>query len=346
MESDNKFFELEDRNQTDELYEHYNIDVDKGQAQLRIDKFLMTKIDNVTRNQLQIAIQAGNILVNEKAVKANYKVKPLDNIKVVFNTPPRVVEIIPEDIPIEVVYEDKDIMIVNKPAGLVVHPGFNNYTGTLLNALTYYLSKDHLDKPIVPYLVHRIDKDTSGILLIAKNEVAQAKLANQFVEHSIERKYIALAWGNFDDEEGTVDGHIGRSLKDRRIMTVFPDGEFGKSAVTHYKVVERFSYITCIECQLETGRTHQIRAHMQHINHPLFNDATYGGNVIRKGTTFSKYKQFVDNCFKVMPRQSLHAKSLGFIHPTTKEYVFFDSELPTDFQEVMDKWRAYTINHG
>ncbi len=344
MESENKYFELEDRNQTDELYEHHNVDVDKGQAQLRIDKFLMTKIENVTRNQLQIAIQAGNILVNGKAVKSNYKVKPLDNIKVVFNTPPRVVEIIPENISIDVVYEDDDIMIVNKSAGIVVHPGYNNYNGTLLNALTYHLSKDHLDKPIVPYLVHRIDKDTSGILLIAKNEVAQAKLAKQFVEHSIERKYIALAWGNFDEEEGTVSGHIGRSLKDRRVMTVFPNGEFGKSAVTHYKVVERFTYITCIECQLETGRTHQIRAHMQHINHPLFNDATYGGNVIRKGTTFSKYKQFVDNCFKIMPRQSLHAKSLGFIHPTTGKYIFFDSELPSDFQEVMDKWRAYTIN--
>ncbi len=344
MSADHEVFQIDNDNNQEELFEHYSFDVDKGQQLLRIDKFLMGKIENATRSKLQTAIKAGSVLVNEKTIKSNYKVKPLDQIRIVLSSPPREVEIFPQDIPIDIVYEDDDIMVVNKRPGMVVHPGYNNYDGTLINALAFHLSKNDLENPIVPYLVHRIDKDTSGILLIAKTEMAQSKLALQFFEHSIERKYIALAWGNFEEEEGTIEGHIGRSLKDRRVMTVFPDGEFGKSATTHYKVIEKFGYVTLIQCQLETGRTHQIRAHMRHIGHPLFNDETYGGNQILKGTTFTKYKQFVDNCFKLVPRQALHAKSLGFIHPATNQYIFFDSEIPEDMQTAIDKWRGYGAN--
>ncbi len=344
MSSNNRMFQLQDRSRTEEVYDHYNITVDPGQQLMRIDKFLMGKIENVSRNIIQSAVQNGNVLVNEFKVKNNYKIKPGDEIRVVFSTPPREVEIIPQEIPINIIYEDDDIIVVNKEAGMVVHPGYNNYDGTLLNALCYHLSKSDLENPIVPYLVHRIDKDTSGILLISKRERAQTLLAKQFYDHSIERKYIALVWGNFEENEGTIDAYIGRSHKDRRVMTVFPDREYGKNAVTHYKVIERFGYVSAIECQLETGRTHQIRAHMKSIGHPLFNDATYGGNSILKGTTFSKYKQFVENCFKLIPRQALHAKSLGFIHPTSNEYMFFDSQLPQDISSAMDKWRNYSTN--
>lgn len=344
MSSNNRMFQIQDRSRTEEVYKHFNITVDPGQQLMRIDKFLMGRIVNVSRNIIQSAVQQGNVLVNDLTVKNNYKIKPGDQIKIVFSTPPREVEIIPQEIPINILYEDDDLIVINKEAGLVVHPGYNNYDGTLLNALCYHLSKDDLSNPIVPYLVHRIDKDTSGILLISKKERAQTLLAKQFYDHTIQRKYIALAWGNFEEENGTVNVNIGRSAKDRRVMTVFPNGDFGKNAVTHYKVLERFGYVTAIECQLETGRTHQIRAHMKSIGHPLFNDATYGGDSIIKGTTFSKYKQFVDNCFKLIPRQALHAKSLGFTHPTTNEFMFFDSELPEDLNAVMNKWRNYSSN--
>jgi len=327
-----------------ELFEHYRFIADKGQSLLRIDKFLMNRIENASRTKIQNATKAGNILVNGKIVKSNYKVRPDDLISIVLPQPPREVEIIPQDIPINIFYEDEDIIVVNKEAGMVVHPGYNNYDGTLLNALFYHIQKSSTDKQSekIPYLIHRIDKNTSGVLLVAKNELAQSKLAKQFFEHTIDRVYIALAWGDFEENEGTITGHIGRSLKNRKVMTVFPDAEFGKEAVTHYKVLERLGYVTKIECKLETGRTHQIRAHMRYIKHPLFNDETYGGDQIIKGTTFTKYKQFVNNCFKIIPRQSLHAKSLGFIHPSTNEYVFFDSELPDDMQNVIEKWRKYS----
>jgi 23S rRNA pseudouridine1911/1915/1917 synthase len=328
---------------SDELYEHYNFSVDKGQQMLRIDKFLMGRIESVTRNKLQNAIKAGSVLVNDKEVKSNYRVKPLDQIRIVLSTPPREVVIVPQEIDINIVYEDDDIMIINKRPGMVVHPGYNNYDQTLLNALTFHLSKTHLDEPTIPNLVHRIDKDTSGILLVAKNEIAQSKLAVQFFEHSIQRKYIALIWGTPKESTGTIVGHVGRSAKDRRVMAVFPDGSYGKHAITHYKVIESFNYVSLIECTLETGRTHQIRAHMRYLGHPLFSDATYGGDQILKGTTFTKYKQFVANCFDIIPRQALHAKSLGFIHPNTQQFVFFDSNLPDDMKQVIEKWRSYAI---
>ena len=330
-------------NPEQELFEHYRFDVDPGQTPVRVDKYLMGKVENVSRNRIQNAAKAGTILVNDKAVKSNYKVKPKDVISVVMTHPPREVEILPEDIPVDIIYEDDDIIVINKAAGMVVHPGYNNYTGTLLNAMAYHIDQKYPGhgEEIQAQLVHRIDKNTSGVLLMAKNELAQARLGKQFYDHTIERKYIALVWGNFKEEEGTIEGHIGRSLKNRKVMDVFPDGEYGKSAITHYKVVENFGYVTAIQCQLETGRTHQIRAHMKYIGHPLFNDEVYGGDRILKGTTFSKYKQFVNNCFKIIPRQSLHAKSLGFVHPTSGEYMFFDSELPEDMHNVFEKWRNY-----
>jgi 23S rRNA pseudouridine1911/1915/1917 synthase len=334
-------FEIPDEDQ--ELYEHYHYDVDKKQSLLRIDKFLMNRMESVSRSKIQAAANAGNILVNDVSVKPNYKVKPNDVISIVLAQPPREFELIPQNIPINIVYEDADIVIVNKDAGMVVHPGHGNYTGTLVNALIYHFqqlpSKGTDD--VRPGLVHRIDKNTSGILLIAKNEIALAKLAKEFFDHTIQRKYVALVWGDFQEDEGTITGNIGRSLRDRKVMAVFPEGDAGRPAVTHYKVLERFGYITLIECQLETGRTHQIRVHMKYAGHPLFNDDNYGGDSILKGTTFSKYRQFIDNCFRILPRQALHAKSLGFVHPSTGKNIFFDSELPQDMQEVLDKWRRY-----
>jgi 23S rRNA pseudouridine1911/1915/1917 synthase len=327
-----------------EFYEHFRIIVDKGQGLLRIDKFLMSRIENASRNKIQNTAKANCILVNEKPVKSNYKVKPGDLISVVMTTPPREVEIIPEDIPIDVVYEDDDLILINKKEGMVVHPGYGHYTGTLVNALAYRF-KDLPPKDgesVKGALVHRIDKNTTGILLVAKNELSQTRLAKEFYDHTINRLYIALVWGDFKEDEGTIEGHIGRSLRDRKVMTVFPDGDYGKHAITHYKVIERFGYVTLVECKLETGRTHQIRAHFRYIGHPLFNDETYGGDQILKGTTYSKYKQFITNCFKTIPRHALHAKSLGFNHPTTGKFVFFDSELPEDMQSVMEKWRIYT----
>ena len=325
-----------------DLFEHFNIVVDKGQSLLRIDKFLMHRIENASRNRIQNAIDAGNVLVNKQQIKASYKVKPFDEISIVYAQPPRDTEVYPEDIPIDIVYEDDDLLVVNKPAGMVVHPGFNNYTGTLVNALAFHFEQ----LPTLPGndgrpgLVHRIDKDTSGLLLISKNEITMTKLAKQFFDHSITRKYVALAWGDIEND-GRIEGYIGRSLKNRIIQDVYDDEEKGKWSVTNYKVLERLNYVTLVSCQLETGRTHQIRAHMKHIGHPLFSDATYGGDKILKGTTFSKYKQFVANCFELMPRQALHAQTLGFIHPTTQKYMEFEAPMPADFEAVLTKWRNY-----
>lgn len=328
-----------------ELFEHQRILVEKGLTMIRLDKFLMNRIENTSRNRIQNAIDAGSVRVNDNLVKASYKVKPLDIVTIVLPDPPRDTEVYPEDIPLDIVYEDNDLLIVNKEAGMVVHPGFNNFTGTLVNALTFHLNQ----LPTLPGntgrpgLVHRIDKNTTGLLVIAKNEWAMTFLAKQFYEHSITRKYIALAWGDLK-EDGTITGYIGRDTKDRRIMNIYDDETKGKWSVTHYKVLERLGYVTLIECQLETGRTHQIRAHMKSIGHPLFNDATYGGDRILKGTVFSKYKQFIDNCFQIIPRQALHAKSLGFDHPATKKRLEFEAPLPEDFTLVLEKWRAYAAD--
>lgn len=324
-----------------DLYEHFHFEVDKGQALLRIDKFLMGRIQNASRNKIQNAAHAGNILVNNKPVKPNYRVHPLDVISIVLAYPPRETEIIAENIPLNIVYEDADVLVINKTAGMVVHPAHGNYTGTLVNALAYWFQQQGITTETGPYLVHRIDKDTSGLILVAKNEIAQSKLARGFFEHKVDRKYQALVWGDVKADEGTIEGHIGRCLRDRLIMDVFPDGSHGKEAITHYRVLQRFHYITLVECILETGRTHQIRAHMQHIGHTLFNDARYGGNEVLKGTTFTKYKQFIQNCFELCPRQALHAKSLGFIHPTTGKPMLFESELPDDMQGVIAKWEKY-----
>lgn len=333
--------DIQDLDEQD-LYEHLRIIVDKGQSLLRLDKFLIIRTENTSRNRIQNAIEAGNVLVNEKVVKASYKVKPLDVISMVLPHPPRDTEVYPENIPIDILYEDEDVILINKAAGMVVHPGFNNYTGTLVNALVYHVQQlpQLPGNEGRPGLVHRIDKDTSGLLLVSKNEWAITFLAKQFFDHSIARKYLALVWGDIS-EDGTVEGYIGRSMKDRKVMAVYDDENKGKWSVTHYKVLERFNYVTLIECQLETGRTHQIRAHMKHIGHPLFNDSTYGGDRILKGTVFNKYRQFVENCFEMMPRQALHAKSLGFIHPTTREFIHFETELPSDFSSVLEKWRNY-----
>jgi 23S rRNA pseudouridine1911/1915/1917 synthase len=334
---------LEVLEESQDLYEHFGLTVDKGQSLLRIDKFLMSRIENATRNKIQQAAHAGNILVNEKPVKPNYRVKPLDVISIVLSHPPREIEIIAENIPLEILYEDSDLIIVNKPAGIVVHPAYGNYRGTLVNALAYHLQEISPDKAPgrTPCLVHRIDKDTSGVMIVAKNELAQAKLAAQFFHHTIDRHYLALAWGDFDTDKGTITGHIGRSNRDRKVFTVYADGSQGRHAITHYTVIERLGYVTLLDCKLETGRTHQIRVHFQYIRHPLFGDETYGGNVILKGTTFSKYKQFVNNCFEILPRQALHARSLAFTHPSTREWMQFQSEPPEDMATVLEKWRRY-----
>lgn len=329
-----------------ELYEHHRITVDKGQAMLRVDKYLQMRLEGVSRTKIQAAAKAGCIVVNDKPAKSNYKVKPCDVISVLLPEPPHDFEVLPEPVPFDIAYEDEDVLVVDKRPGLVVHPGYGNFTGTLLNGLLYYFQdkKDRDGNPVVPYLVHRIDKDTSGLLLIAKSEEAQVALAKQFFDHTIERKYNALVWGGFDEDEGTVIGNLERSPQDRRIMHVTDDPERGKYAVTHWRVVERFGYVTLLECVLETGRTHQIRAHMQHIGHPLFNDAPYGGNRILKGTTFSKYKQFVDNCFSLLPRQALHAFILGFEHPSSGQHMHFESPMPADMSAVLTKWRTYAQN--
>lgn len=338
-----EYIETEGAEDSDELYEHHRIVVDKGQALLRLDKFLMDRLPNVTRNKLQGAIRSESVQVNQRPVKVSYKVKPLDVITVTLAEPPRDTDIVPENIPLDIVYEDEELLLVNKPAGMVVHPAYNNWSGTLVNALTYHLQNlpTHRNGEGRPGLVHRIDKDTSGLLVIAKTDYSMAYLAKQFYDHSIERTYYALVWGVPKEQDGTITGHVGRSAKDRKVMAVYPAGDYGKHAVTHYKVLRSFKYVSLLKCNLETGRTHQIRAHMKHIGHPLFSDATYGGDKILYGNPSGTYKSFVDNAFKLMPRQALHAKSLGFLHPSTKEFLQFDSELPEDFKAVLEKWALY-----
>lgn len=328
----------------EEFYEHYKYVASEGQEPLRVDKYLMNFIEYSTRNKIQQAAKAGNILVNDIPVKSSYKVKAKDVVRVVLAHPPHENLLVAEDIPLDILFEDDEVMVVNKPAGMVVHPGHGNYSGTLVNGLIFHIENLPTNSNERPGLVHRIDKDTSGLLVVAKTEFAMAHLSKQFFERTTERLYYALVWGNIEEEEGIIEGHIGRSLKNRLQMDVFPTGEFGKPAITHYKVLERFSYVTLIQCKLETGRTHQIRAHLKHIGHTLFNDERYDGNIILKGTTFTKYKQFVENCFKVLPRQALHAKTLGFHHPITKEFMQFNSEMPQDMQLCLEKWRGYTIN--
>ncbi len=334
--------ELEDvgaQSEETELYEHHRFVVDKGQSPMRIDKYLFMHIVNASRNKIQNAAHAGNIVVNDKPIKPNYRIKPDDIISVLLAYPPRETTIIPENIPLDIVYEDNDVIVINKKPGMVVHPGFGNFSGTLVHALAYHFKQQGIDES--PYLVHRIDKDTSGLLLVAKNELAQSIIARGFFDHKIDRKYIALVWGNVKDDEGTIEGHIGRHLVNRMQMAVFADGTHGKEALTHYKVIKRYHYVTLVECVLETGRTHQIRAHMKYLGHTLFNDERYGGNEVLKGTTFSKYKQFVQNCFELMPRQGLHAQSLGFTHPSTGKDLYFEAPVPPDMQAVIDKWERY-----
>jgi 23S rRNA pseudouridine1911/1915/1917 synthase len=337
---------IEEEDEDGGLFEHHRFVVDKGQTPLRIDKYLLLKLANTSRNRIQNAIDAGFVRINEQTIKANYKVKPLDTIVIALPQPPRDTEVIPENISLNIVYEDADILIINKPAGMVVHPAYNNWTGTLVNALAYHFQNLPENTEGRPGLVHRIDKDTSGLLVIAKTELALTHLAKQFFDHSIERTYYALVWGELADNQGTIDVNVGRSLKDRRITDAFPAGDFGRTAITHYEVIKSFYYVSLVKCNLETGRTHQIRAHFKYLKHPLFNDVTYGGDKIWKGTVFTKYKQFVDNCFKIIPRQALHAKSLGFKHPRTGDWMQFDSELPTDFQQVIEKWEGYIKNHS
>jgi 23S rRNA pseudouridine1911/1915/1917 synthase len=327
-----------------ELFEHYRFNIDPGQSQLRIDKFLSYRIENTSRTRIQNAANAGNILVNDNPVKPNYKVKPGDVVQIVLPVPPREIELIPQDIPLNIVYEDDDVVVVNKEPGMVVHPAYGNYTGTLVNALMWHFK----DLPLFqtgelrPGLVHRIDKNTSGLMVIAKNEFSLNRLSRQFYDRTTGRKYIALVWGTPDPQAGTITGNVGRNLRDRKIMQVFAESNRGKTAVTHYKVIEDLGYISIVECKLETGRTHQIRVHFSHIRHPLFNDEEYGGDRILKGTTFVRYQQFVRNCFKILPRQALHAKSLAFDHPVSGKRLSFDSELPADMQQVIERWRNYT----
>jgi 23S rRNA pseudouridine1911/1915/1917 synthase len=326
-----------------ELFEHHRFKVDPGQSLIRIDKFLFARMENTSRTRIQNAADAGNILVNDHQVKPNYKVKPNDIIQIVLPNPPREIELIPENIPIDIVYEDEDVIVVNKAPGMVVHPAYGNYRGTLVNALMWHFKELPLftTGELRPGLVHRIDKDTSGILVVAKNEIALNRLSRQFYDRTTDRKYIVLVWGTPDPADGTITGHVGRNVRDRKIMQVFPEGNQGKPATTHYKVIEDLGYVSLVECKLETGRTHQIRVHFSFIRHPVFNDDEYGGDRILKGTTFSKYQQFVRNCFKILSRQALHAKSLAFDHPVTGKRMAFDSELPDDMREVIDKWRNY-----
>ncbi len=333
--------------QDDELFEHHRIVADAKQSLVRIDKFLMDRLPNVTRTKVQGGIHEGFVKVNDKTVKPNYRVHPLDVITVAFPEPPRDTDVVPEDIPLNIVFEDEHLLVVNKPAGMVVHPAYQNWSGTLVNALAFHF-KNLPEMPGNegrPGLVHRIDKDTSGLLVIAKNEATISGLAKQFFDHTIERTYWAIVWGVPEPPDGTINVPVGRSLKDRRVTVAFPSGDMGRHAVTHYTMLQDYRYVSLVACRLETGRTHQIRAHMKHLGHPLFNDAMYGGDQILKGTTFSKYKQFVDNCFKVLPRQALHAKTLGFVHPVSKKRMEFDSELPEDMKAALEKWENY-VRHN
>lgn len=327
-----------------ELFEHHRLIIEPGQKMMRLDKYLVCRLASTSRNRIQNAAEAGNILVNGKAAKNSYKVKPGDIVSIVLSYPKTEHELVAQDIPLDIFYEDEHLVVVNKKPGMVVHPAFGHYDGTLVNALAYRFQQLPMfsGKEVRPGLVHRIDKDTSGLLVIAKTDIAMNKLAKQFFDHTCKRSYQALVWGNMPEDTGTITGHVGRNLKNRKVMDVFPDGDYGKEAITHYRVLERFGYVNLVECRLETGRTHQIRVHFKSIGHPLFNDWEYGGDKILKGTTFTKYKQFVENCFKMLPRQALHAKSLGFVHPATGKDVFFESELPDDMKNCIEKWRNYT----
>lgn len=335
----------EEQESSDELYERFVFNADKGQEPYRIDKFLMNRIEGATRNKLQQAINGGLVLVNGKEVKQNYKIKAFDQIIVYSDLSPETTDVVPENIPLNIHYEDEDVLIINKPAGMVVHPGSGNYNGTLLNGVAYYLKQKNpaINEETLPRfgLVHRIDKNTSGLLVLAKTERAMRQLAKQFYDHTVKREYMALVWGDLAENDGTIVAHVGRNLRYRKLFEAYPEGDHGKEAITHYKVLERFNYVTLVQCVLETGRTHQIRVHMKYIGHPLFNDDFYGGDRIVKGTIFSKYKQFVDNCFTICPRQALHAKTLGFVHPATGQEIFFETELPADMKQVIDKWRGY-----
>lgn len=335
---------------SDELYERFSMTIDKGQEPLRIDKFLMHRIEGATRNKLQQAINLGMVLVNGKEIRPNYKIKPLDTIVVYSDMSPEETDVVPEKMELNIVYEDTDLMIINKPAGMVVHPGSGNYSGTLLNGVSFYLQQQNpaISEDVLPRfgLVHRIDKNTSGLLVLAKTDKAMRHLAKQFFDHTISRKYVALVWGDMENDSGTIVAHVGRNLRFRKLFEAYPEGDHGKEAITHYKVLERFGYVTLVQCILETGRTHQIRVHMKYIGHPLFNDDFYGGDKIVKGTVYAKYKQFVENCFHICQRQALHAKTLGFVHPTTGEDMFFEAPLPADIEEVIEKWRKYANSVG
>lgn len=339
---------IEQAESSEELYQRFQFTTDKGQEPYRIDKFLMNRIEGATRNKLQQAINAGLVLVNGKEVKQNYKVKPLDNIIIYSDLSPESTDVVPEKMDLNIAYEDEDLMIINKPAGMVVHPGSGNYSGTLLNGIAYYLKQKNpnITEDTLPRfgLVHRIDKNTSGLLVLAKSDRAMRHLAKQFFDHTVKRQYTALVWGDIIEDTGTIRAHVGRNLRYRKLFEAYPEGDHGKEAVTHYKVIERFNYVTLVECVLETGRTHQIRVHMKHIGHPLFNDDFYGGDKIVKGTIYTKYKQFVENCFAICPRQALHARTLGFTHPVSGKEIFFEAELPADMKEVIEKWRNYSTS--
>ncbi len=347
-ELDNNNGDLQDNN--DELYERFSMVIDKGQEPLRIDKFLMNRIEGATRNKLQQAINHGMVLVNGKEIRPNYKVKPQDAIIVYSDMHPDETDVVVEKMDLNIAYEDDDLMLINKPAGMVVHPGSGNYSGTLLNGVAYYLQQQNpaISEDVLPRfgLVHRIDKNTSGLLVLAKTDKAMRQLAKQFYDHTVKRQYLALVWGDLQNDSGTIVAHVGRHQRFRKLFEAYPEGDHGKEAITHYRVVERFGYVTLVECILETGRTHQIRVHMKYLGHPLFNDDFYGGDKILKGTIYAKYKQFVDNCFEICPRHALHAKTLGFVHPSTGKEVFFDTELPKDMSEVIEKWRKYSTTVG
>jgi 23S rRNA pseudouridine1911/1915/1917 synthase len=346
QDKDNGLDESPSADGSEELYERLNLKVDKGQEPLRIDKFLVQRIENASRNKIQKALEAGMVLVNNKQVQPNYKIRPQDEIIMYSDKEAPGEEIVPEEMPLNIEYEDEEVMIINKRPGLVVHPASGNYSGTLINGVAWYLQQKNaaLSEENLPRwgLVHRIDKNTSGLMVLAKTEKAVRSLAKQFFDHTVKRQYMALVWGDLREESGTIVAHVGRHQRFRKLFDAYPEGEHGKEAITHYKVLERFGYVTLVQCVLETGRTHQIRVHMQHIGHPLFNDDTYGGDKIVKGTVFSKYRQFVDNCFAACPRQALHAKTIGFTHPATGKEVLFESELPEDMKTVIAKWRAYT----
>src|SRR5579862_699504 len=345
LAKNSKIDEVTESDVSEELYERLQIRVDKGQEPVRIDKFLVQRIEKVTRNKIQKAIEAGRVLVNSKPVQPNYKTRASDEIIVYSDRETQGEQIRPEKMPLDIFYEDQEVLIINKPAGLVVHPASGNYSGTLINGVAYYLQQQNsqINEEILPRfgLVHRIDKNTSGLMVLAKTEQAVTSLARQFFDHTVIRHYVALVWGDIPSEQGTVKAHIGRHLRFRKLFDAYPEGDHGKEAITHYNVLERFNYVTLVQCTLETGRTHQIRVHMQHIGHPLFNDETYGGDKVVKGTVFSKYKQFVENCFGICPRQALHAKTIGFVHPTSQKQMLFESELPNDMKRLIEKWRAY-----